>query len=301
MRLYIMLAGIIVSVIFTWGLYTMLMPMSGFLVRYLAWSMTSAAAATWGSVDTGDATINYVSYGSGPPTLLLHGGLGNRLSWFSQIPLLASADRQIVLPDIRGHGTSELGTNDLNYRLLASDAIRILDKLGIAQVDVIGWSDGGNTALQLGLYWPQRVRRIIVISANFSPSGLTSKAQEDTRTYSSGLKYWIKGWWTGAGRNLDKLEKRIKRMWRTLPAMQPAELEKITTPALVIIGKNDVISIEHAHQMATLLPHARLTIIPGGHSTPITQPDLVNQAISEFLELSVSDLSSKSEDMHDSG
>lgn len=263
----------------------MLMPMSGALVRYLAWTMTPAAAALQGSVDTSDATIHYVSYGRGPAILLLHGGLSNRLSWFSQIPLLTSAKRQIVVPDTRGHGRSGIGTNELNYRLLASDAIHVLDKLNIAQADVIGWSDGGNTALQLGRYWPQRVSKIVVISANFSPSGLTIKALEDTRTYSSGLTYWIKSWWTGAGRQLGILEKLIKRMWRTLPVMLPAELKKITTPVLVIIGKNDVISIEHAQQMASLLPHAHLDIIPGGHSTPITHSDLVNQAISEILEL----------------
>ena len=142
MKLYIILPGIIISIIFTWSLYIILMPMSGSLVRYLTWTMTPAAAALRGSVDTGDATIHYVSYGSGPAILLLHGGLSNRLSWFSQLPLLTSANRQIVVPDTRGHGSSGLGTNELNYRLLASDAIHVLDKLNITQADVIGWSDG---------------------------------------------------------------------------------------------------------------------------------------------------------------
>jgi len=301
MKRYTILPGIIIFIIFTWGLYILLMPMSESLVRYLTWTMTPAAAALRGSVDTGDTTIHYVSYGSGPAILLLHGGLSNRLSWFSQIPLLTSANRQIIVPDTRGHGRSGIGSNELNYRLLASDAIHVLDKLNITQADVIGWSDGGNTALLLGCYWPQRVSKIVVISANFSPSGLTSKAQEDTRTYSSGLTYWIKSWWTGAGRRLGILEKRIKRMWRTLPVMQSAELKEITTPVLVIIGKNDDISIDHAQQMASLLPHAHLDIIPGGHATLITQSDLVNQAISEFLELSISNRSAKIENTHDSG
>ena len=301
MKLYIVLPGIIISILFAWGLYILLMPMSGSLVRYLAWTMTADAAIQRGSVDTGDATIHYVSYGSGPAILLLHGGLSNRLSWFSQIPLLTAANRQIVLPDTRGHGSSGLGTNELNYRLLASDAIHILDELKISQADVIGWSDGGNTALQLGHYWPQRVGRIVVISANFSPSGLTIEAQQDTHTYSSGLTYWIRGWWTGAGRQLDKLEKRIKHMWRRFPAMQPTDLKEINTPTLVIIGENDVISIDHAQQMATLLPHAHLKIIPGGHSTPITHSDLVNLAISEFLQLSHSNRSAENEEIPESG
>ena len=60
-----------------------------------------------------------------------------------------------------------------------------------------------------------------------------------------------------------------------------------------IIGKNNDISVEHASQMTTLLPHGYLDIVAGGHSTPITHSDLVNQAISEFLELSDSNQSDK--------
>ncbi len=301
MKVYTILSGITLCILITWGLYVLLMPMSGSLLRYLAWTTTPDAAALRGAVDTGDATIHYVSYGNGSAILLLHGGLSNRLSWFSQIPALTRAHRQIVLLDTRGHGSSELGTNELNYRLLASDAIHVLDKLNIAQADVIGWSDGGNTALQLGHYWPQRIKKIVVISANFSPAGLTTEARRKADTLSSGLTHVIRSWWTGTGRRLGDLEKRIKHMWRTFPVLLPADLEKITSPTLVIIGRNDDISFEHASKMTTLLPHGHLHIVAGGHSTPITHSDLVNQAISEFLELSGSNQSDNREETHGSG
>jgi pimeloyl-ACP methyl ester carboxylesterase len=265
------------------GGYILLMPMSGSFVRYLVWTMTPAATALRKSVKTGDVTIHYVSYGSGPAVLLLHGGLSNRLAWFSQIPWLVAAGRQIVLPDIRGHGDSGLGANELNYRLLASDAIHVLDKLNIGQADVIGWSDGGNTALLLGRYWPQRVKRIVAVSANFNPSGLTPEALEETHKQSSGLNYWLKSWWTGAGKRLAELENRIKRMWRTFPVLQPVDLQTITTPTLVIVGEHDDISIEHARLMANLLPHGFLKVVPGGHSTPVTHSNQVNEAIAKFL------------------
>ncbi|MCB2148403.1 MAG: alpha/beta hydrolase [Deltaproteobacteria bacterium] len=260
-----------------------MMPMSGAFVRYLAWTLTPAATASTGSVRTADASIHYISLGNGPAVLLLHGGLSNRLAWFSQIPWLVTAGRQVVLPDIRGHGDSGLGTNELNYRLLASDAIQVLDKLDIRRADVIGWSDGGNTALLLGRYSPERVKRIVAISANFSPTGLTSEALEETHTRSSGLEYWLKRWWTGAGKHLVELENRIKHMWRTFPVLQPVDLQEITTPTLVIIGDHDVISIAHARQMAKLLANGFLEIIPGGHSTPVTHSNQVNEAIAKFL------------------
>ena len=283
MKLYLIPSGIILFVLLSG--YILLMPMSGAFVRYLAWTLTPAAIGSRGSVRTADARIHYISLGNGPAVLLLHGGLSSRLAWFSQIPWLVAAGRQVVLPDIRGHGDSDLGANELNYRLLASDAIHVLDKLDIRRADVIGWSDGGNTALLLGRYSPQRVKRIVAISANFSPTGLTSEALAETHTQSSGLDYWLKRWWTGAGKHLVELENRIKHMWRTFPVLQPVDLQEITTPTLLIIGEHDVISIAHARQMAKLLSNGFLEIVPGGHSTPVTHSIQVNEAMAKFLGL----------------
>lgn len=172
--------------------YVLLRPMSGYFLRYLFWTITPAAAELKGNTLSGGVRIHYVGYGKGPAVLLLHGGLSNRLVWFSQIPWLVAAGRRVVLMDVRGHGSSDLGSKALNYRLLASDAVQVLDKLDIRQTDVIGWSDGGNTALLLGRYWPQRVGKIVAISANFNPSGLTPEAVNDTYSKSTGVRYWLK-------------------------------------------------------------------------------------------------------------
>jgi pimeloyl-ACP methyl ester carboxylesterase len=263
--------------------YVLLQPMSGALMRYLLWSMKADPFTVRGHVQTADATIHFNSYGSGPAVLLLHGGLSNRFSWFSQIPGLVASGRQVVVPDTRGHGRSGLGKKELNYRLLASDAIAVMDHLNLHQADVIGWSDGGNTALLMGRYWPERVGRMVSISANFNPSGLTPEALEDTESNSSGLKYWLTRWWTGTGDRVHELEARIKRMWRTYPILQPVDLQEIITPTLVIVGKHDMISVKHAKLMADLLPAGQLDVVPGGHATPVTDSTQVNQAIANFL------------------
>ena len=285
MKLYLIASGVTLLTLLSG--YFLLMPMSGALVRYLVWTTTAAAKALRGSVKTGDATIHYVCYGSGPAVLLLHGGLSNRLVWFSQIPWLVTAGRKVVLPAVRGHGDSGLGAHELSYRLLASDAIHVLDQLHIHQADVIGWSDGGNTALLLGRYWPQRSKRIIAISANYNPSGLTPDALEETHRQSGRLTFWLKSWWTGAGKRIVELERRIKHMWRTFPTLQPIDLQEITAPVLVIVGEQDIVTLEHAKKMATLLPNGFLKVVPGGHSTPVTHSVLVNETIATFLEIPV--------------
>ena len=135
----------------------------------------------------------------------------------------------------------------------------------------------------LGLYWPQRVRRVVVLSANFSPAGLTPEAQKDTFETSSGVVYWLRRWWTGAGDRFQKLEARIKRMWRIRPNLEAADLAEIAAPTLVIVGESDIVSISHARQMSEQLAHGSLVIIPGGHFTPVTQARRVNGLIAEFL------------------
>ncbi|GAB6145670.1 alpha/beta fold hydrolase [Desulfocicer niacini] len=284
MKRYILTPTIMLSGLLCWNVYTLLQPMSGSLVRYALWTFTPGATALKGSVDT-DVTLHYVSYGKGPAIFLLHGGLSNRRIWFSQIPWLVATGLQVVLPDTRGHGNSGLGSQELTYRLLASDVIHVMDALNIDKTDVIGWSDGGNTALILARYWPQRVKRLVSISANFNPSGLTPEALEETHTRSTGLQYWFKRWWIGTGKQLRELEKRIKRMWRKFPLLESVDLQKITRPVLVIVGKKDLISTKHARQMASLLPHGLLKIISGGHATPVTHSREVNADIATFLEL----------------
>jgi pimeloyl-ACP methyl ester carboxylesterase len=261
-----------------------LRPIPANFLRYLIWRLTSTVGITSGHVRVGDTDIHYVSYGSGPPVLLLHGGLSNRISWFSQLPRLVDAGRQVVLPDMRGHGDSSLGSAELSYRLFASDAVKVLDRLSIEQTDVVGWSDGGNTALLLGRYWPQRVRRLVLISANFNPAGLTPEAQKETSEPSRGIVRWLKRWWTGAGDRLRELEVRVKRMWQTRPNLQRADLAAITAPTLVIVGETDVVSASHAGQMAQWLPNGTLAIVAGGHFTPVTHARQVNELIAEFLK-----------------
>jgi len=271
--------------------YRLMEPMSGFFFRYLRWSVAHRASVLHGHARSAGSSIHFVSYGSGPAVLLLHGGLGNRLAWFSQIPSLVAAGRQVVVLDIRGHGKSKLGHKTLNYRLLAADAIGVMDRLGIQRADVVGWSDGGNTALIMAQEWPQRVGRIVAISANFNPAGLTAEELADTHLESAGADYWLKRWWTGTGEHLQELENRVKRMWRTYPRLQPADLHKITAPILVLVGKHDVVRIAHVRQMADALQNGTLGIVPGGgHATPVTHPVEVNAAIEGFLDRSSSEL-----------
>ena len=151
---------------------------------------------------------------------------------------------------------------------------------------IIGWSDGGNTALVLAHRWPERVERLVAISANYDPSGLTDAARADAGRTSNPLTHWLTRWWTEAGPRAGELERRIKRMWLSGPRLTAQDLTGIRLPVLVIAGGRDVILQEHAEAMAELIPEARLEVMAvGGHSLPVTHPDWVNREISVFLRV----------------
>jgi pimeloyl-ACP methyl ester carboxylesterase len=78
-------------------------------------------------------------------------------------------------------------------------------------------------------------------------------------------------------------EKTIE-MWKTQPRHEISELAAVTAPALILIGDNDGISIEHAAAMLRAIPNAQLAVIRGAdHGVMFDKPDIVSRLILDFL------------------
>jgi pimeloyl-ACP methyl ester carboxylesterase len=125
------------------------------------------------------AEIYYEVHGpaAGPPVLLLHGDLGNTEEFDNVVPALVAAGYRTVAFDARGRGRSTWGDRAITYEQMAADALAVLDHLGIERTDVIGWSSGGVLALELAIHDPERLGRVVVYGANFSPDGLYAEPQ----------------------------------------------------------------------------------------------------------------------------
>ncbi|MGZ5576816.1 MAG: alpha/beta fold hydrolase [Methylobacter sp.] len=280
----VFLLAIVVS-LFVW-----LRPMSVNALNYLIWKYSTTTQVESGNIVYRGAYVHYVSYGHGDPVLLLHGGLSNKLSWFSQVPWLAASGRRVVLIDTRGHGDSTPGNTKLSYQVFAEDTLLVLDRLGIQRSDIVGWSDGGIIALLLGIEAPQRVGRIVAISANFQPSGLipdVNRAEDESHNISlRKITNVLRSWWSGAGERHAVLEAEIKELWRTEPQLNHADLKAITAPTLVITGENDIIDLVHSSELAQRLANGKLEIVQGaGHAAPVTHALQINQLIASFLNI----------------
>ncbi len=126
---------------------------------------TSEAHGTGAYADVNGLHMYYETYGSGRPLILLHGGLGSGEMFGPVIPAIA-ADRQVIAPDLQGHGRTADIDRPLDVRLMGDDIAALIRHLGFDRVDLVGYSLGGGVALQAAVKHPELVRKLVVVSAN---------------------------------------------------------------------------------------------------------------------------------------
>ena len=230
-----------------------------------------------GFVETGGARLHYEVSGAGEPLVLLHGN-GESLGYFAaQVPAFAARHRVIAL-DTRAHGESARGAGPLDFARFADDVCAVLDALGVDSAHVLGYSDGGNTALTLALRRTERVRSLIVNGANLDPRGL-------------GWKFRIPATlgWLAAG-VVAPLSPALAHKRELLGLMVlhphiPSEaLAAITVPTLVVVGERDPIPRRHTELIADSIPGAELAIVPdAGHACAQERPAAFNAVVLDFL------------------
>jgi pimeloyl-ACP methyl ester carboxylesterase len=130
---------------------------------------------------TGYAPVNglkmyYEIHGSGDPIVLLHGSFMTITNnWSAWIPEL-SKTRQVVAVEMQGHGRTADIKREMSYENFADDVAALLDYLKIKQADVLGYSMGGGVAMQVAIRHPEKVRKVVSISAVFRYDGWVKEA-----------------------------------------------------------------------------------------------------------------------------
>lgn len=230
-----------------------------------------------GVVEARGARLHYEIHGAGEPLVLLHGN-GEDLGYFAaQVPAFAERYRVIAL-DTRAHGASTRGDGPLDFARLADDVCTVLDAVGAPSAHLLGYSDGGNTALTLALRRPQRVRSLIVNGANLDPGGLGWKFRVPV-TAAWLLTAPVARWSAGLARRRELLELMVRH-----PHIPAADLSAITVPTLVVVGERDPIPRRHTELVARSIPGAALVIVPhAGHPCAAEQPEIFNALVLDFL------------------
>jgi pimeloyl-ACP methyl ester carboxylesterase len=115
--------------------------------------------------DVNGINLYYVTYGTGRPMILLHGGLGSGEMFGPILPTLAER-HQVIAVDLQGHGRTADIDRPIDVRLMADDIAALIDHLGLDRPDVVGFSLGGGVALQTAIRHPEKVGRLVSASAN---------------------------------------------------------------------------------------------------------------------------------------
>ena len=240
------------------------------------------------SVDVKGAKIAYAVYGKGDPVVLLHGGLGNSSHFGYQLPALV--DRfQVIAIDSRGQGRSSRGNAAISYDQLAADVIAVLDKLAIKRASVVGWSDGGEIALKLGIGFPDRVDRLFVFAANYDFNG--SKPRSAVSTTFNAYSVRCRGDYARMSRTglpYNALVETLLPLWRNPTGITKDQLRGIQAPVMMADGDHDeIIELDQIEEMSQLIPNGRLKVFEAASHFALWQdPDSFNRAVVEFLAAS---------------
>jgi pimeloyl-ACP methyl ester carboxylesterase len=241
----------------------------------------------------------YEIHGSGRPLVLLHGGGSTIESTFGRIlPELAKTHRVIAV-ELQAHGHNLDIDRPLSFEQDADDVAALLRQLEIEKAGIIGFSNGGTTALQIAIRHPLLADKLVLLSATCKRSGMPPGFFEGFQGASleKMMPQPLKDAYLKANPDPKGLQKMFDRDVARMVAfhdISDAQIKTIQSPALVINGDADVVRPEHALELSRTLPHAKLAILPGGHGEYIGEicsmnknsklPLLVTAMIDEFLK-----------------
>lgn len=217
-------------------------------------------------------SISYLDEGSGPPALLIHGFASNaRVNWVDTgwMRLLVGAGFRVIAIDNRGHGESEKLYDLALYPapVMAEDARRLLDHLGLPAAHVMGYSMGARIAAFLTMAHPERVT-----SAVFSGLGINMvRGMAGTGPIAHALEAPSLADVTNpTARTFRMFAEQTRSDLKALAACIRASrdpitaeaLARITRPVLVVVGSEDVVG-GSATELAALIPGAEALVLEG--------------------------------------
>jgi pimeloyl-ACP methyl ester carboxylesterase len=228
--------------------------------------------------------------GEGRPVVLLHGLFSDAdTNWirYGHAGEIASRGFRVIMPDLRGHGTSAKPHDAAAYPadILADDGLALIRQLGLTDYDLGGYSLGGRTAVRTVLIGAMPGRLVI--------SGMGLQGLIETGRRSAHFKSILRGLGTHERGSPEWMaEAFLKTTGGDPEALLPlldsfvnteaADLAAIDMPTLVLSGADDHDN-GSAQALAERLPHGVYVEVPGNHMSAVTKPEL-GRAIADFLE-----------------
>ncbi len=249
----------------------------------------------------------FAECGSGPSLLLVH-GLGMSGDMFEPIVEPLAKRHRLIIPDLRGSGRSRTLPPPYSIKQQAADLAALLDHLGIAATDALGYSQGGPVVQELALDYPAKVHRLI-LSNTYTYNMATMREKIEGHIVPLlirvlGVRLFVKLMISQGFKQIPKEQatwvanliartwgeadpKSIALAWREAMAFDSrSRLHEIRCPALVIAGSNDnAVPMHHASMLHDGIAGSKLVVIAGAdHALMWARPDEWLEKVSEFLD-----------------
>jgi pimeloyl-ACP methyl ester carboxylesterase len=220
---------------------------------------TTKAIGTGEYAEVNGLNLYYETHGSGPPMILLHGGLGSGETFGPVIGALA-ADHQVVVPDLQGHGRTADIDRPIDVRFMAGDIAALIDHLGLEKPDLIGYSLGGGVAFFTAVKYPEKVGKLVMVSANIRRDAIPTEMLAQQGQVSSAAVEFMKDTPMyqlyqrvaprpeDFGRLLDKIGESMSRDFDF-----SEELRGIQVPTMIVCADADMAPPSHYVEAFKLL------------------------------------------------
>jgi 3-oxoadipate enol-lactonase len=249
-----------------------------------------------------DPNIYFRECGSGPPLLLIHGLLATGVM-FEPVEDALARHHRLIIPDLRGSGNSRHLPPPFSAKRQAEDLARILDRLEIRSVDVLGYSHGGAIAQQLALDYPERVNRL-ALACTYAHNMVTMRERTEARlvpflirllgmrrlaahVVALGMRQIpperAKGIIDMIG---DQNRDLMISTWNEAMAFDSrSRLKEINCPTLIVAGANDnAVPMHHPTMLHEGIKGSQLVVIEqADHAMIWTYPERLIQAVEAFL------------------
>jgi pimeloyl-ACP methyl ester carboxylesterase len=217
------------------------------------------AIGTGEYADVNGLNLYYETHGSGPPIILLHGGLASGETFGPVLDALA-ADHQVVVPDLQGHGRTADIDRPIDVRLMADDIAALIDHLGLEKADLVGYSLGGGVAFFTAVKYPEKVGKLVMVSANIRRDAIPAEMLAQQGQVSSAAVEFMKDTPMyllyqrvaprpeDFGRLLDKIGESMSRDFDF-----SEELRGIQVPTMIVCADADMAPPSHYVEAFKLL------------------------------------------------
>jgi pimeloyl-ACP methyl ester carboxylesterase len=239
----------------------------------------------------------YEIHGQGKPLVLLHGGGSTIESTYGRILPQFAKTHQVIAIELQAHGRTADIDRPLSFEQDADDVAALLQQLHIAKADIMGFSNGGTTTLQIAIRHPELVNKLVVVAATYKRSGMIPGFFDGFQHASlDNMPRPLKEAYLKVNpdpKGLQRMFERDVARMENFKDIPDEAIKGIQAPVLVLNNDRDVVRPEHAIELAHTLPHGQVAIFPGVHGECIGEicspdknskiPALVTALIEDFL------------------